>query len=330
MSGRVTIVDVAARAGVGVGTASDALNGRGRISDATRRRVADVAREMGYRPRKSAQALRRGRTMAIGLRFGGGLLPQVEFILDLLNGAAAEAHARGYGLLISAPELNEAEMADGLIVVDPVSPTDVDVPGLPVVSVGRTPGRDDVPCVDLDYDAAVALLVASVPIPAEGPVWLLSVESSASYNVSFSSRFGAWCRDRGLHVIPLTCNEHPESAAAPLEEALAGGGLPGMVVLPTNLHAAVAQRLMVTRGIRVHEDVVVVGMLADRLIPAGSPTIPSVYANGREHGRRAVGLVAEWLAREVRPQDVVLTPELVSDAGAALSSRVEPTPRPGG
>src|ERR1700733_577672 len=67
---RTTIVDVAAVASVGVGTASDALNGRGRMSDATRNRVIEAADMLGYRPRASARALRKGTTMALGLRFG--------------------------------------------------------------------------------------------------------------------------------------------------------------------------------------------------------------------------------------------------------------------
>ena len=41
-NGRVRIADVARAAGVGQGTASDALNGRGRISEATRKRVAEA------------------------------------------------------------------------------------------------------------------------------------------------------------------------------------------------------------------------------------------------------------------------------------------------
>ncbi|MGB6579953.1 MAG: LacI family DNA-binding transcriptional regulator [Streptosporangiaceae bacterium] len=47
---RVTIRDVAARAGVSIGTASKALNGQGKLRAETRGRVAAAARELGFAP----------------------------------------------------------------------------------------------------------------------------------------------------------------------------------------------------------------------------------------------------------------------------------------
>ncbi|MFG2334213.1 LacI family DNA-binding transcriptional regulator, partial [Streptomyces sp. NPDC048604] len=47
---RMGIRDVAAAAGVSITTVSDALNGKGRLPDATRRHVREVADRLGYRP----------------------------------------------------------------------------------------------------------------------------------------------------------------------------------------------------------------------------------------------------------------------------------------
>lgn len=66
--GRVaTIRDVAAKAGVSVGTASKALNGRGQLKAATRARVAAAAQELGFRPNDLARGLLAGRTFTVGL-----------------------------------------------------------------------------------------------------------------------------------------------------------------------------------------------------------------------------------------------------------------------
>jgi LacI family transcriptional regulator len=62
-----TIRDVAARAGVSVGTASKALNGRGQLKAATRARVAAAAQELGFRPNDLARGLLAGRTFTVGL-----------------------------------------------------------------------------------------------------------------------------------------------------------------------------------------------------------------------------------------------------------------------
>ena len=57
-----TIADVAARAGVSKATASRALSGRGYVSDDTRQRVVDAARELLYVAHSSATSLATGRT----------------------------------------------------------------------------------------------------------------------------------------------------------------------------------------------------------------------------------------------------------------------------
>ncbi|MFC4590873.1 LacI family DNA-binding transcriptional regulator [Sphaerisporangium corydalis] len=63
----VTIHDVAAAAGVSIGTASKALNGVGRMREETRARVAAAAERLGFRPNTLAQALLGGRTYTVGL-----------------------------------------------------------------------------------------------------------------------------------------------------------------------------------------------------------------------------------------------------------------------
>src|SRR5437588_31847 len=64
---RVTIRDVAAHAGVSIGTASKALNGQGKLRAETRQRVAAAARELGFAPNVLARALLAGRTYSVGL-----------------------------------------------------------------------------------------------------------------------------------------------------------------------------------------------------------------------------------------------------------------------
>ncbi|MEU4515984.1 LacI family DNA-binding transcriptional regulator [Nonomuraea wenchangensis] len=65
-----TIRDVAAAAAVSIGTASKALNGRGRMRDETRDRVLAAAERLGFRPNPLAQGLLAGRTYTVGLVTG--------------------------------------------------------------------------------------------------------------------------------------------------------------------------------------------------------------------------------------------------------------------
>ncbi|MGN6176652.1 MAG: LacI family DNA-binding transcriptional regulator [Streptosporangiaceae bacterium] len=64
---RATIRDVAARAGVSIGTASKALNGQGKLRPETRDRVAAAARQLGFAPNVLARGLLGGRTYTVGM-----------------------------------------------------------------------------------------------------------------------------------------------------------------------------------------------------------------------------------------------------------------------
>ncbi len=67
MKKSATIRDVAREAKVSIAAVSYALNGGGTIGEEVRARVRDVAQQLGYRPNRSAQAVRTGKSMTLGL-----------------------------------------------------------------------------------------------------------------------------------------------------------------------------------------------------------------------------------------------------------------------
>jgi LacI family transcriptional regulator len=100
-SGKPTLTDVAARAGVSATTVSYILNGRTlemRISSDTEERVQRAARDLGYRPNRTAQSLRTNSTRIIAVvtdYVAGGM-----FSARILAGANAEARANEHVLMI--------------------------------------------------------------------------------------------------------------------------------------------------------------------------------------------------------------------------------------
>jgi len=79
-----TLSEVAKLAGVSVSTASKAINGRGDVSEETRRRVVETADRIGFTPNQLARSLLAGRTGTVGL-----LTSDLEgrFVLPILMGA---------------------------------------------------------------------------------------------------------------------------------------------------------------------------------------------------------------------------------------------------
>src|SRR6059058_821342 len=143
-SSRVTIRDVAARAGVSVATVSKVINERYGVSAATLARVRAVIEELGYEASLVAQSLRNHRTNVIGI-----LVADLEpFSTELLKGAADAIRGSGFELVVYSAGGRTGDpvgwekrylsrlsgtLVDGAVLV---TPTVVDVRyGAPIVAV---------------------------------------------------------------------------------------------------------------------------------------------------------------------------------------------------
>ncbi|RPK56593.1 HTH-type transcriptional repressor CytR [Streptomyces sp. ADI96-02] len=107
----VTIKDVAARAGVSLGTASRVLSGSSQTSADSRSRVLAAAAELGYIAHGPARSLRRSRTDVLGLLVSDIRNP---FFSELAHAAEQEARRHGYTVLLANAN-EDAEQADAYL-----------------------------------------------------------------------------------------------------------------------------------------------------------------------------------------------------------------------
>ncbi|MFE7444510.1 LacI family DNA-binding transcriptional regulator [Streptomyces chartreusis] len=106
-----TIKDVAARAGVALGTASRVLSGSSQTSADSRTRVLAAAAELGYVANGPARSLRRARTDVLGLLVSDIRNP---FFSELAHAAEQEARQHGYTVLLANAN-EDAEQADAYL-----------------------------------------------------------------------------------------------------------------------------------------------------------------------------------------------------------------------
>src|SRR5437764_14507105 len=122
---RVTIRDIAMRAGVGAGTVSRVLNDSPLVRAATRRKVLAVIEELDYHPSSVARKLSLGRTLAIGVVIFSFTRP---ISVERLRGLSAAVARSQYDLVLFNVEtpnqrdeyfrsLRPRERVDGLIIV---------------------------------------------------------------------------------------------------------------------------------------------------------------------------------------------------------------------
>jgi LacI family transcriptional regulator len=142
----VTIADVAALAGVSIGTVSKALNGRGQLRPQTRDRVIAASEQLGFRPSPLARGLLTGRSYTVGLittdSFGRFTIPVMLGAEDALGqGQMSVLLCDGRGDPIREQHYVRTLLSrrvDGIIVTgrrtDPRPPIALDLP-VPVVYV---------------------------------------------------------------------------------------------------------------------------------------------------------------------------------------------------
>ncbi|UNX54028.1 LacI family transcriptional regulator [Georgenia sp. TF02-10] len=170
MSGRVTIKDVAAQAGVSRQTVTRALNGMDEISETTRAKVLEASERLGYRASRFASNLARSdKSRAIGFVVATFRNPfYTELTADLLGAAST----RGWQVtVVSHEQASEAEtLANVAREVDAIvgyfSLPDDEIlqaaRGVPVVLLARTPTVPNLWSVDIDFSAGIADLVGQL------------------------------------------------------------------------------------------------------------------------------------------------------------------------
>lgn len=304
---RPTIVDVAEAAGVAVGTASNALSGKGRVSAATRVRVAKVAAELNFVPHRAARGLPTGRTMTIGLRFGHeATIPSGEFFMEMLDAAAFTAEHHGFGLLICRS--GSRALVDGHLVVDPAE--DDELPEqedeLPVVSVGRSSAQT-VPWVDVDHVAAMRKLLDHLArMAGDGPVWLVTLGGRLAFLESLERACRAWAADADREPVILRTGDRADDVVATVRTAIQGSATPALVATALDWQAIGAQHMLAASGIEVP-----IGSASDGdALSLIAPPVSAMALDGSAHGRVAVEMLLGWIRTGKRPENQVLPTHL--------------------
>jgi DNA-binding LacI/PurR family transcriptional regulator len=107
---RVTINDIARRAGVSKGAVSYALNGRPGVSASTRERILEVAGDLGWSPNRTARLLSGSRTDTFGLVLArdARTLGSEPFYMEFVAGLESVLSSNSYALLLQvAPTLSD-------------------------------------------------------------------------------------------------------------------------------------------------------------------------------------------------------------------------------
>jgi LacI family transcriptional regulator len=335
----ITIRDVAKRAGVSPSLVSFVVNGTRSVGEASRQRVLEAIDALGYTPNAAARGLRMGRTSMVAC-----LIPYLNNPLYTLHATGAEQELGKAGLLtivcstrgrtagVNGPagadspsgavlQALSGSRVDGVLLFpyeeDVAQVARLTESGTPVVFLDREPPK----AAGLPVDAAVVDNENGVFRATEHLLELghtrIGLVSLRPNSLSAPPRLAGFRRafeERGL-TVPEEClalgRGSPEDGDAMTAQLLAlRPAITALVVAVTNCTAG-ALRAIHRAGLRVPEDLSVVGYTHEGALGWPALDLTAVRYPGIELGREAAKLLLRRLggAKDVR-QRVVLQPEL--------------------
>jgi LacI family transcriptional regulator len=300
----ITIYDIAKVLGLSPATVSRGLKDHPAINIKTRKRITDAAKEMGYRSNSFASNLRMQKTHTIGI-----IVHELksQFISSVLAGIEKITTEAGYDLIIghsSEDYRKEAsnvhnlfhKRVDGLIASLAFDTRDMDhfdafvQKGIPIVFFDRVEEFPYGTRVIIDNEKAG--FEATAHLAAQGCRRIAHITANLGRNV-YAGRLKGYRQalsDYGLHFEPslLIVNDLSEAAAVrSARQVLNMDPRPDGVFVTNDFFAAVFLQTLKEGGLRIPEDIAIVGFNNDAISRIIQPKLTTINYPGEEMGEQA-------------------------------------------
>ena len=300
----VTIYDIAEKLKISPSTVSRGLQDHPGISKKTKKKIFDMAEQIGYRSNHFARNLRQKQTKTIGV-----VVHELKsnFITSVLSGIEKITTEAGYDLIIThSSESHQKEVAnaknlfckrvDGLIASLAFNTPDLDhykpfrEKGVPVIFFDRVEQDGECPVVIID-NARCGYLAAKHLIE-QGCKRIIHATSSLKRNV-YSQRYKGFrdaLFDNGIPFdeTQLLVNDLSEEAGFEIAtKILAMDPLPDGAFITNDFVAAVCMRTLKEQGLKIPDDIAVIGFNNDAIGKLVEPGLTTINYPGVEMGEIA-------------------------------------------
>jgi LacI family transcriptional regulator len=336
-----TIRDVAREAGVSVTTVSRVLNDSGPVKSATRQRIRDVARRLHFTPNTAARSLSTRRTNTIGV-----LLPDVygEFFSEVIRGIDQSAQQHGFHVLISGAHNEPAEVSaavsamrgrvDGLILMasglDAVTLARNLSERIPAVLINADHDASHFDTINIDnFGGALAMTTHLLEL-GHREIHMISGPARNRDAMEREKGFRAALKAAGSAVRDewIVAGSFTEASGYRATEQLLDAGVKPTAIFAANDSMAVgALSALRNRGLRVPEDIAVVGFddvpIAEYVSPPLTTVRVSIPQLGSCAAERLVACIRARNGQERRHE--ILATELIvrGSCGASHFSPIQ-------
>ena len=315
-----TLLDVASAAGVSTATVSRVINFPDKVAAHTRRRVNDAISSLGYSPNFGARVMAARRTNTIG-----AIIPTMENAVFArgLQAFQDELRVHGYTMLVASTAYNDAAEeeqiralvargADALLVIGHSRNPDLyeflNARGVPVIVTWAHDPQSPRPSVGFNNRAAMREMVSQVIAMGHTRLALISAQT-ASNDRAHERHLGVLAA-MAEHGLPPDALQYIETVygidegSDAFAKLMARPDRPTAVFCGNDVLAVGALRQARELGIRVPDDVSVIGFDDIELAQVAYPPLTTVHVPHREMGRLAAVALVELL-RDGKPLETI-------------------------
>jgi LacI family transcriptional regulator len=312
---QVTIKDIARKLNIAPSTVSRALKDHPDISDATKKAVMEVAKEMDYQPNTVALSLRKSKTFTLGV-----IVPEIVhfFFSSIISGIEDVAYAEGYHVMIcqsnedfdrevSSTNALLMSRVDGMLISMSKHTEDYDhfrtiqKRGIPIVFFDRVCKELDTSTVLAEdhhgaYEATEHLIKAGCRkiMHLEGPSGLLISKNRKQGYIDAMKDYNLTVQDAWISKA-----DNFEEGYKTLKEILIKGDKPDAVFTINDKTALGAMKAIKEHGLRIPTDIAIVGFSDDPNINVLiDPPLTSVAQPGYDMGTSAARLFFDHLSNK--------------------------------
>ena len=319
----IKLSDIARLTGVSKSTVSRALQDSPVVKEATRRLIRKTAEELNYKPNSLAQAMatkRSGIIIAFLMYRKDPPYTAHTFFGPVLDGAIAEAAVQNYHIVLAAANDIEhtfdehfiQDSIDGAMIVS-FHPKEViknfERRGVPLVVINDLVETLNNPfIIDNNYRGACKLMEHL--ILERGHEKILHISESPAHP-SFSERYKAYLDMHKVHSIPVYGEAYRvshttfEEGAAAMKDVLTWKNPPTAVFAVTDTLALGAMYAIQEQGLRIPEDIAVVGYDDIDAAAMSNPPLTTISVNREQIGREAVDALIKQIEDPTKSSRVI-------------------------
>lgn len=325
----LTLEDIARMSGVSRSTVSRVINGDPNVKNQTRKKVQDIIQSINFQPNLAARGLAAGRTGVLGLVIPTGIssIFSDPYFPLLIQGVATACNALGYSVMLWLAEpdyerktINQIlynGIVDGII----ISSMAMDEPLIeklmeskrPFILIGRSRTIDHIHYVDVDNRAGAHLGVSHILRSGRRRVGIINGPLNTVVAAERYQGYQEALRERGVPLLPELVIEGEFSD---MSGYLAMKNLlphhPDAVFVSSDAMAFGAMRAIQDSGLRIPEDIAVVGFDDIPTAATSKPPLTTVRQPIQRTGSVAAETLIDLIEHpDPQPRRIVLPTELV-------------------